>query len=802
MAIRTSSSPGNRGRPIFVKALLVLGAASLMMPFLAQRASAAGQSRAAIVQAEGTGTAAETETTTAEAFTVTAPEAGAFVPEAGVAFAFTVDTTVAGGTAPYTFTVTGTFPTGLIWDAANQVIRGMPTTTGEAYTIIVTASDATGASGSYTLTGTVALPGTVATEGGTETALAVASELKFDPELAVGQSSALVLKATGGHLPYTWAAPTGLPAGLSFDATNGIIYGIPTAEGAYSIGLSVTDAAPHTATATVTGTVLAAPAVSGTLAVTEGEFLPGVGAPVALALNATGGSGTYTWTLKDGSKLPTGVEPDLANAVIKGTPEILNEAYDFTVVVNDGTNTAELQYSGVVRQASDGSTLTITPLAEAPAFTQGTPVGIVFTATGGVPPYTWSYTGNLPTGLTLDTVNGILYGIPTVADEAYNFTIVVTDSAVPANTASLVIASGTVAAAEVTTIEGAGAIVIGEGTALGSVPVTFKPWIGVPVHIVFAATNGEAPYTWSLSGKALPSGLKFDASHALLSGTPTVAAEAFDFTINVADVESESTGSLHFTGKVGGLGYWTVAKDGGVFSYGDAKFFGSAGNIRLNAPVVGMSSPKNLRGYWLAASDGGVFTYGKVGFLGSLGNIHLNQPVVGMAATPDGHGYYLVASDGGVFAFGNARFYGSTGNLKLNQPVVGMALTSTGHGYYLVAKDGGVFSFGDAKFYGSTGNIKLNQPVVGMEATNHGGGYNLVAADGGIFSYGSAKFYGSTGNMRLNQPVVGMHNLPFDNGYWLVASDGGIFSFGKAHFAGSAGNIRLVAPMTGMENHP
>src|SRR3989441_12789024 len=39
-----------------------------------------------------------------------------------------------------------------------------------------------------------------------------------------------------------------------------------------------------------------------------------------------------------------------------------------------------------------------------------------------------------------------------------------------------------------------------------------------------------------------------------------------------------------------GAGYWLAAADGGIFAFGDAKFFGSTGNITLNKPVVGMSA--------------------------------------------------------------------------------------------------------------------------------------------------------------------------------------------------------------------
>ncbi len=70
------------------------------------------------------------------------------------------------------------------------------------------------------------------------------------------------------------------------------------------------------------------------------------------------------------------------------------------------------------------------------------------------------------------------------------------------------------------------------------------------------------------------------------------------------------------------------------------------------------ASPQGT-GYWLVASDGGIFTYGGAAFLGSAGSLHLNQPVVGMAASPQGTGYWLVASDGGIFTYGGAAFLGS-----------------------------------------------------------------------------------------------------------------------------------------------
>ncbi|MEX2659869.1 MAG: SpoIID/LytB domain-containing protein [Acidimicrobiales bacterium] len=229
-----------------------------------------------------------------------------------------------------------------------------------------------------------------------------------------------------------------------------------------------------------------------------------------------------------------------------------------------------------------------------------------------------------------------------------------------------------------------------------------------------------------------------------------------------------------------GDGYWIAARDGGVFRFGDAQFYGSMAGKPLALPVVGMSPTPSGKGYWLVATDGGIFSFGDATFKGSTGAIKLNKPIVGMASTPRGGGYWLVASDGGIFAFGDARFHGSTGAIKLNQPIVGMSPTPSGNGYWLVARDGGIFAFGDARFFGSTGAIRLNQPIVGMASTPSGGGYWFVAADGGVFRFGDARFFGSGGDRALGAPVVGMASTRSGGGYRILKSDGGILGFGDA----------------------
>jgi uncharacterized repeat protein (TIGR01451 family) len=244
------------------------------------------------------------------------------------------------------------------------------------------------------------------------------------------------------------------------------------------------------------------------------------------------------------------------------------------------------------------------------------------------------------------------------------------------------------------------------------------------------------------------------------------------------------------------VGYWEVASDGGIFSFGTANYYGSMGGKPLARPIVGMAATPDGGGYWEVASDGGIFAFGDAQYFGSMGGKPLARPIVGMASTPDGGGYWEVASDGGIFAFGDAHFYGSMGGQPLAHPVVALASTP-GQGYWEADSDGGIFAYPDAQYLGSMGGKSLNKPVVGISPTPDGAGYWEAAADGGIFTFGEPNFFGSMGGKHLNQPVVGVWSTSNGQGYWETAADGGIFNFGNAPYLGSMGGTKLSAPVVG-----
>ena len=83
----------------------------------------------------------------------------------------------------------------------------------------------------------------------------------------------------------------------------------------------------------------------------------------------------------------------------------------------------------------------------------------------------------------------------------------------------------------------------------------------------------------------------------------------------------------------------------------------------LSAPIVASAETPGGKGYWLTGADGAVYSFGNAKYYGSMAGKRLSSPIVGMTATPSGKGYLLLGADGGIFTFGNAHFYGSTGNM-------------------------------------------------------------------------------------------------------------------------------------------
>ncbi|NNN13918.1 MAG: hypothetical protein HKL81_09260, partial [Acidimicrobiaceae bacterium] len=86
-------------------------------------------------------------------------------------------------------------------------------------------------------------------------------------------------------------------------------------------------------------------------------------------------------------------------------------------------------------------------------------------------------------------------------------------------------------------------------------------------------------------------------------------------------------------------GYNIVGSDGAIYPF-NVHSHGSLVGTKLNKPIVASVSTPDGLGYWLVASDGGIFSFGDAAYYGSTGAMTLNKPIVGMASTPDGKGYW------------------------------------------------------------------------------------------------------------------------------------------------------------------
>jgi hypothetical protein len=83
-------------------------------------------------------------------------------------------------------------------------------------------------------------------------------------------------------------------------------------------------------------------------------------------------------------------------------------------------------------------------------------------------------------------------------------------------------------------------------------------------------------------------------------------------------------GSVHIPWSVslsgtGTIGYYQVDSGGRIAHMGDAAYFCDAGSTKLNQPIVGMAATGDDGGYWLVVTDGGIFSYGDAQFYGSTG---------------------------------------------------------------------------------------------------------------------------------------------------------------------------------------
>ncbi|MGA9982330.1 MAG: putative Ig domain-containing protein, partial [Acidobacteriaceae bacterium] len=345
-----------------------------------------------------TGTQAYTWTVNAATLAM-APTPGNLAVSTNITF--TQAFTASAGTAPYTYTETGTLPTGLTWTAGTGTISGKTTQTG-SFPITITAKDSSTGTGPYT-------QGFAYTLVVTKPAITIAPTTLT--AITVGTAmTTQTLVASGGTGPYSYTVTTGsLPAGISLNASTGALTGTATQGGSIAFTVTATDANANTGTQAYTWTVNAATLA---MAPTPGNLAVSTNITFTQAFTASAGTAPYTYT--ETGTLPTGLTWTAGTGTISGKATQTG-SFPITVTAKDsstgtGPYTQGFAYTLVV----SSPTISIAPTTLT-AITVGVAMPTqTLVASGGTGPYSYTVTtGSLPAGISLNASTGALTGTAT-----------------------------------------------------------------------------------------------------------------------------------------------------------------------------------------------------------------------------------------------------------------------------------------------------------------------------------------------------------------------------------------------------
>ena len=422
--------------------------------------------------------------------------------------------TSAGGTGSAKVATTA----GCGW-AANSNVDWIHITSGASGTGNGTVAYSVGASASGARTGTLTIAGKTFTvnqgSGGGSLTITTPATL---PGGTINQSYSATLAASGGVEPYTWSISSGaLPAGLTLNATTGLISGAATAAGTSNFTATVRDSAGATAAVAFTVTINAS---SSKFVITNAPFPNGViGVPYNQGLTSSGGSvspfnPSPAFRISGGA-LPDGLtivrNADLSSS-IKGTPTTAGVS-NFTLTSTDAaSNTASANFN---------ITVTGTPVSE----TMGvSPPSLSFTIQQGA--------ANIPAvePLSITGSTGVLAYTSVVSTETGGGWLVIQNSS-----------SGNTP----------GTINIGVANYSDLPPGDYKG----TVTISSAAANSPVPISVTLTVLAAPS-LKMSPPQITLSAGQSASSNVTTQTIQV----SAGTGLAQTTSSTPSIGFTAAAK--------------------------------------------------------------------------------------------------------------------------------------------------------------------------------------------------------------------------------------------------
>ncbi len=258
----------------------------------------------------------------------------------------------------------------------------------------------------------------------------------------------------------------------------------------------------------LTLSALAFPNPDGMCLITTAAVLPEGTVNVARSYQiATSGCDPVLRFVLDGGSLPAGMSLDSRSGIISGQPSAAG-SYAFTVRVLDSV--AQVPSKTFLLRINSALQIDRRILASAGAF--GSSYSDQVSASGGVAPYSFSLSGTLPPGLSLNPTTGVITGVLGSGFAApANFSVTVTDAGTPASSVTSVFQISPNTTRSLAT----------PSLANGTVGVAYSSTISLAT-----GTGGS----WLVADGTLPTGLTLNPTTGTLNGTPS-AAGSFWFTV-------------------------------------------------------------------------------------------------------------------------------------------------------------------------------------------------------------------------------------------------------------------------------